>query len=87
MRAEDRRLSRMERVLHLRMLPMFGNLSPGEVSPGDLGLVAEQVRTRVFAPGARLLRGGEPIAAVHIVQGHCEQAHFPATVHEREPFT
>lgn len=62
MRAEDRRVSRMERLLHLRTLPILGTLSPE-----DLGLVAEQARTRVFEEGDRLLRQGEPIAAVHIV--------------------
>ncbi len=62
MRAEDRRVSRMERLLHLRTLPILGTLSPE-----DLGLVAEQARTRVFEEGDWLLRQGEPIAAVHIV--------------------
>ena len=62
MRAEDRRVGRMERLLHLRTLPILGTLNPD-----DLGLVAEQARTRVFGEGDRLLRRGEPIAAVHIV--------------------
>jgi len=52
----------MERLLHLRTLPIIGTLGPE-----DLGLVAEQARTRVFETGDRLLRQGEPIAAVHIV--------------------
>ncbi|MCG6928729.1 MAG: cyclic nucleotide-binding domain-containing protein [Acidobacteria bacterium] len=52
----------MERLLHLRTLPVIGTLGPE-----DLGLVAEQARTRVFETGDRLLRQGEPIAAVHIV--------------------
>jgi CRP-like cAMP-binding protein len=52
----------MERLLHLRTLPILGTLSPE-----DLGLVAEQARTRVFRKGERLLRKGEPIGAVHII--------------------
>lgn len=52
----------MERLLHLRTLPIIGTLGPE-----DLGLVAEQARTRVFEAGDHLLRQGEPIAAVHIV--------------------
>jgi CRP-like cAMP-binding protein len=52
----------MERLLHMRTLPILGTLSPE-----DLGLVAEQARTRVFQEGERLLRQGEPIAAVHIM--------------------
>ena len=62
MRAEGRRVGRMEQLLHLRTLPILGTLSPG-----DLGLVAEQTRTRVFQAGEHLLRQGEPMGAVHIV--------------------
>ncbi len=62
MRADDRHVGRMERLLHLRKLPLFETLSPA-----DLGLIAEQGRTRVFHKGARLLRQGEPIGSVHIV--------------------
>jgi CRP-like cAMP-binding protein len=52
----------MERLLHLRTLPILGTLSPH-----DLGLIAEQTRTRVFESGNHLLRQGEPIGAVHII--------------------
>jgi CRP-like cAMP-binding protein len=52
----------MERLLHLRTLPILGTLNPA-----DLGLVADQTRTRVFEKGEALLREGEPIAAVHVV--------------------
>ena len=52
----------MERLLHLRTLPILGTLAPE-----DLGLVADQTRTRVFEKGAVLLRPGEPIAAVHVI--------------------
>ena len=38
MRAEERRVGRMERLLHLRSLPILGTLGPE-----DLGLVAEQM--------------------------------------------
>ena len=62
MRAEGRRVGQMERLLHLRTLPILGTLSPE-----DLGLVAELARTRVFEEGDWLLRQGEPITAVHII--------------------
>ncbi len=62
MRAEDRYVGRMERLLHLRTLPILGTLRPE-----DLGLVAEQTHTRFFRKGERLLRQGESIGAVHIV--------------------
>jgi CRP-like cAMP-binding protein len=62
MRAEERRIARMERLLHLRTLPILGTLSPP-----DLGLIAEQTRTRVFGKGEYLLRQGEPVAAIHVI--------------------
>jgi CRP-like cAMP-binding protein len=52
----------MERLLHMRKLPVLGSLLPG-----DLGLIAEQTRTRFFRSGDALLREGEPIGAVHII--------------------
>ncbi len=52
----------MERLLHLRTLPILGTLDPE-----DLGLVVDQTRTRVFDKGEALLRQGEPIPAVYIV--------------------
>jgi CRP-like cAMP-binding protein len=52
----------MERLLHLRTLPILGTLDPV-----DLGLVADQTQTRVFEKGEALLRQGEAIAAVHVV--------------------
>ena len=62
MRAEDRRVGRLERLLHLRHLPVLGTLPPD-----DLGLIAEQARPRLFHQGEALLRRGEPIGAVHVV--------------------
>jgi CRP-like cAMP-binding protein len=62
MRAEDRRVGRLERLLHLRRLPLLGTLPPD-----DLGLIAEQTRPRLFRQGEVLLRRGEPIGAVHVV--------------------
>jgi len=62
MRAEERRVGRLERLLHLRKVPIFGTLPPEE-----LGLVAEQGRSRRFRRGEALLRRGEPIAAVVVV--------------------
>lgn len=62
MRAEDRHVGRMEQLLHLRKLPILGSLRPD-----DLGVIAEQARTRVFHANTRLLRQGEPIGAVYIV--------------------
>jgi CRP-like cAMP-binding protein len=62
MRAEERRVGRLERLLHLRRVPIFGSLPPEE-----LGLVAEQGRSRRFGRGEALMRRGEPIAAVFVV--------------------
>ena len=62
MRAEDRYVSTMERLLHLRALPVLGSLSPS-----DLGAISDQARTRVFHEGTRLLKHGEPIGAVYII--------------------
>jgi CRP-like cAMP-binding protein len=55
-------VGRMERLLHMRTLPILGTLAPD-----DLGLVADQTRTRVFEKGETLLRHGEPIASVHVI--------------------
>jgi CRP-like cAMP-binding protein len=52
----------MERLLHLRSLPILGTLGPE-----DLGLVAEQMHLRAFEKDHLLLREGEPIGAVHTV--------------------
>ena len=62
MRAEDQHVSRMERLLHLRTLPILGSLNPS-----DLGVISEQARTRVFQQGTKLLKQGESIGAVYIV--------------------
>jgi len=62
MRAENLHVSSMERLLHLRTLPVLGSLSPS-----DLAVIAEQARTRVFHEGTRLLKHGEPIGAIYIV--------------------
>jgi CRP-like cAMP-binding protein len=62
MRAEDRRVGRLERLLHLRRLPVLGTLPPD-----DLGLIAEQARPRLFHRNEVLLRRGEPIGAIHVV--------------------
>jgi CRP-like cAMP-binding protein len=62
MRADDRRVSRMERLLQLRKAVVFERLSPD-----DLGLIADQARVRFFRKGDHLHRGGERIGAVHVV--------------------
>jgi len=61
-RAEERRIGRVERLLHLRRVPIIGTLPPEE-----LALVAEQGRIRLFRQGEALLRRGEPIGAVFVV--------------------
>jgi len=62
MRAEERRVGRVERLLHLRKVPILGTLPPEE-----LGLVAEQGRSVRFRRGEFLLRRGEPITAVFVI--------------------
>jgi CRP-like cAMP-binding protein len=62
MRADERRVSRMERLLRLRRAEVFDRLSPD-----DLGLVADQARVRAFRRGEHLHRSGERILAVHVV--------------------
>jgi CRP-like cAMP-binding protein len=62
MRAEDRRVGRLERLLHLRRVPVLGTLPPDE-----LGLVAEQGRSHSFRRGEVLLRRGDPISAVFVI--------------------
>jgi len=62
MRAEERHVGRLERVLYLRRVPIMGSLPPEE-----LGLLAEQGRTRHFRKGEALLRRGEPISAVFVI--------------------
>lgn len=52
----------MERLLHLRSMPLLGTLSPD-----DMGLLAEQMQTRVFSEGELLQRQGVPISAVQVV--------------------
>jgi CRP-like cAMP-binding protein len=61
-RADDRRVSRMERLIRLRKAEVFERLGPD-----DLGLVADQARVRSFRQGEHLHRRGERIGAVHVV--------------------
>jgi hypothetical protein len=62
MRAEDRRIGRLERLLYLRRAPVLGTLPPEE-----LALVAELGRSVVFRRGEALLRRGEPIGSVFVI--------------------
>ena len=55
-------MGRMERLIHLRTMPILGTLTPG-----DMSLLTEHMQTRVFAEGEHLQRPGEPISAVQIV--------------------
>jgi CRP/FNR family cyclic AMP-dependent transcriptional regulator len=52
----------VERILHLKRLPMLSGLSAQ-----DLAALAEYLRERVFGAGAPLLRESEPAGAVYFV--------------------
>lgn len=58
----DARIGTFERILHLKRLPMLREL-PAEL----LGVVAEQLEERLFAPGDPLLRAGDPEPAIHFL--------------------
>ena len=58
----DTRIGTFERILHLKRLPMLRTL-PAEL----LGVVAEQLEERLFAPGDPLLRAGDPEPAIHFL--------------------
>ncbi len=58
----DARIGTFERILHLKRLPTLREL-PAEL----LGVVAEQLEERLFAPGDPLLRAGDPEPAIHFL--------------------
>jgi len=55
-------VGRVERLLHLQKLPLFGTLAPG-----DLAVLASYARERFFPKGRAILRSGEPVGAIHLV--------------------
>lgn len=59
---EPRAGGQVERILHLKQLPVIGTLPSG-----DLALVAERMRERFFQKGEWLLREGEPARAAFAV--------------------
>src|SRR5262249_49284185 len=61
-RADNRRIGGVERVLLLKKVPALAAL-PGH----DLAALAEQAREQFFRQGTALLRAGEPTHAVHFV--------------------
>lgn len=62
MRAEHRRVAGLERLLHLRRVPLIGSLGPAE-----LAIIGDYARERFFPQGHLALRAGQPVDAVHIV--------------------
>jgi CRP-like cAMP-binding protein len=60
--AEPRAGGQVERILHLKQLPVIGTLPSS-----DLALVAERMRERFFKKGEWLLREGEPTRAFYAV--------------------
>ena len=60
--AEPRAGGQVERILHLKQLPVIGTLPST-----DLALVAERMRERFFKKGDWLLREGEPARAFYAV--------------------
>ena len=59
---EPRAGGQVERILHLKQLPVIGSLPSSE-----LALVAERMRERFFKKGEWLLREGEPARAFYAV--------------------
>jgi len=59
---ETRAGGQVERILHLKQLPVIGTLPSA-----DLALVAERMRERFFKKGDWLLREGEPARAFYAV--------------------
>ena len=59
---EPRAGGQVERILHLKQLPVIGTLPSS-----DLALVAERMRERFFKKGEWLLREGEPARAFYAV--------------------
>ena len=59
---DQRSGGQVERILHLKQLPIIGTLPPS-----DLGLVAERMRERFFHKGEWLMREGEPVPAFYAV--------------------
>ena len=62
MRPEIRTVGHVQRVLLLKKGRFTGNLPAS-----DLGLVVEYLTERTYAPGAVLLREGEPVPHVHFI--------------------
>lgn len=60
--SEPRAGGQVERILHLKQLPVIGSLPSSE-----LALVAERMRERFFRKGEWLLREGEPARAFYAV--------------------
>lgn len=59
---DQRTGGQVERILHLKQLPIIGNLPAA-----DLALVADRMRERFFRKGEWLLREGEPARAFYAV--------------------
>lgn len=59
---ETRAGGQVERILHLKQLPVIGTLPAA-----DLALVADRMRERFFKQGEELLREGEPVRAFYAV--------------------
>jgi CRP-like cAMP-binding protein len=62
MRAEQRSVGRLERILYLKKAPAISGLPSHELS-----LMSEFARERSFARGSALLRDGEPVPAIYFV--------------------
>src|SRR5688572_1123706 len=60
--SEPRAGGQVERILHLKQLPLIGTLPSA-----DLALIAERMRERFFRKGEWLLREGEPARAFYAV--------------------
>jgi CRP-like cAMP-binding protein len=71
----------LERMLHLKRIPMLAGLPSAEIA-----VVADAANERFFPRGARVLREGEPVPAVHfVVQGALRASRRGASVGRMGP--
>lgn len=73
----------LQRLMYLRTLPLFGSL-PSE----ELAVLAEHTRERFYRRGRALLRGDQPVDAIHLlVRGEVQvrhQGHLVRTFRSRD---
>jgi CRP-like cAMP-binding protein len=78
---DQRAGGQVERILHLKQLPIIGTLPPS-----DLALVTERMRERFFPRGEWLLREGEPARAFYaVLEGNLHVSREGRTIGHTRP--